>query len=104
MTEHFTSEEAVALAKAAGFEVRRVLGLRESVPEVVFAHGLINEEVTALCNAAVTAIDKKREAQAAVAKAVVLTTGIGLQWIGEALPAGTKLFTHPLAASPQEQK
>ena len=52
MTEHFTSEEAVALAKAAGFEVRRVLGLRESVPEVVFAHGLIDEEVTALCNAA----------------------------------------------------
>lgn len=66
MTEHFTREEAVELAKAAGFEVRRGLGLRESVPEDVFAHGLINEEVTVLCNAAVTAIDKKREAQGAV--------------------------------------
>lgn len=52
MTEHFTRTEAAALAKAAGFEVRRVLGLRESVPEVVFAHGLIDKEVTALCNAA----------------------------------------------------
>ena len=67
MTEHFTREEAAALAKAAGFEVRRGLGLRESVPEDVFARGLINEEVTALCNAAVTAIDKQREAQGAVA-------------------------------------
>lgn len=66
MTEHFTRAEAAALAKAAGFEVRRGLGLRESVPEDVFAHGLINEEVTALCTAAVTAIDKKREAQGAV--------------------------------------
>ena len=82
-------------------EIER-LTLRESVPEDVFARGLINEEVTALCNAAVTAIDKQREAQGAVAKAVVLTTGIGLQWIGEALPAGTKLFTHALPAQPAE--
>lgn len=38
MTEHFTSEEAVALAKAAGFDVRRGLGLRESVPEMEAAY------------------------------------------------------------------
>lgn len=103
MTEHFTRDEAATLAKAAGFEVRRGLGLRESVPEDVFARGLINEEVTALCNAAAVAAKLKEwDVQAAVAKAVVLTTGIGLQWIGEALPAGTKLFTHALPAQPAE--
>ena len=68
MTEHFTREEAATLAKAAGFEVRRGLGLRESVPEDVFARGLINEEVTALCNAAAVAAKLKGwDAQGAVA-------------------------------------
>jgi len=37
-----------------------------------------------------------------VAKAVVLTTGIGLQWIGDPLPAGTKLYTRALPAQPAD--
>ena len=106
MTEHFTREEAAALAKAAGFEVRRGLGLRESVPEDVFARGLINEEVTALCNAAVTAIDKKREAQGAVG-VVNVSNGykgipnIAVAWMQE-VSHGAKLYAHALPAQPAE--
>ena len=102
MTEHFTRDEAVALAKAAGFDVRRGLGLRESVPEDVFARGLINEEVTALCNAAVTAIDKKREAQGAVG-VVNVSNGykgipnIAVAWMQE-VSHGAKLYTRAQAA------
>ena len=112
MTEHFTREEAATLAKAAGFEVRRVLGLRESVPEVVFAHGLINEEVTALCNAAVTAKLKGLDAQGAVAWQCKEVGGTFWQdcskeraLVRAANPSKwevRELYTHALPAQPAE--
>lgn len=101
MTEHFTRKEAATLAKAAGFEVRRALGLRESVPEDVFARGLINEEVTALCNAAINAKQKEWEARGAVAWMSI--DSIGERYLSFGKPLNNDAaypLTHALPAQP----